>query len=59
MRNRFWRRIAATLALIVGLGVAAPVASASAATSTSATSVAPASSAPSHGMVAYDWWWGP
>jgi len=63
MRTRLWRRIAATLALLVGLGLAAPVASASAAAPSSASIANPAGgvAAPSsvHGKVPFDWWWGP
>jgi hypothetical protein len=50
MRGPFWRRVAAVLALAVGIGVAAPAAQASAAPVSAVGSthqVSPAS----------DWWW--
>jgi hypothetical protein len=50
MRGTFWRRAAAVLALVLGIGVAAPAAQASA--------------TPTHGVgsthavtVQSDWWW--
>ena len=49
MRGPFWRRLAAVVALDVGIGVAAPVAQASAhpVSAIGTTHVSPAD----------DWWW--
>jgi hypothetical protein len=49
MRIRFWRRIAAVLAIAAGIGVAAPAADASAATAKSTQ--------PTTASVMSDWWW--
>jgi hypothetical protein len=57
----FWRRVAAALALILGIGVAAPMASASATPSAPASTLVGGSfnSPGAGGMTAADWWWGP
>jgi hypothetical protein len=55
MQRRFWRRLAAVLALVLGVGVAAPAAGAS------ARPVAPASTISTAPPVSTnaidDWWW--
>ena len=54
MRLGFWRRLVATLAVLVGLGIAAPVAEASAAPAVTKASV----HLPTGGMSPQvDWWW--
>ena len=61
MRMGFWRRVAVALALIFGIGVAAPTVSASATPSAPASTIVRGSSAsPGAGAVTTeDWWWGP
>jgi hypothetical protein len=56
-----WRRVAATLAVILGIGVAASAEAASAApVKASSTTVSHVSTQPGAGRVAVqDWWWGP
>jgi len=60
MRVGFWRRVAATLVVILGIGVAASAESASAAPSASSTTVSHATTQSRAGLVTVqDWWWGP
>jgi hypothetical protein len=56
MRIRFWRRVAAIVALVAGVGVVAPVADASAATTVQSTSTVQHSGAQTQSVYS-DWWW--
>jgi hypothetical protein len=54
MRLRFWRRVVAALALMLGIGVAVPAVHADAATTHSSSTHSSTTTSPASFQ---DWWW--